>query len=112
MTRFSKTCAALAAPAVAGTLGAGLFLLAVQPSEAQSRRPDTRAMTCAQVQAMIEQRGAVLLSTGEYTFDRYVANRSFCPHGEVAGNNWVPTKDKRRCLARSCVNPRAFKFND
>lgn len=69
-------------------------------------------MTCSQVQSMIERNGAVVLSTGQYTFDRYVYTRNFCQHGEVTRNQWVPTKDVARCRVRVCIDPMILKFND
>ncbi|MBG6145798.1 MAG: hypothetical protein RIE06_05300 [Roseibium album] len=95
------------------TLGSmALMAASVQPSDAQSRRPDSRAMTCSQVQSMIERNGAVVLSTGQYTFDRYVYTRNSCQHGEVTRNKWVPTKDVRQCRVRVCIDPMILKFND
>ncbi|WP_305987661.1 hypothetical protein [Roseibium sp. MMSF_3544] len=91
---------------------AGFMFLAAQPADAQSGRPDSRAMSCAQVQSMVNQRGAVVLSTGRNTFDRYVANRSYCQHGEVARNDYVPSKDSRRCFVRRCVDPQSLLFFD
>jgi hypothetical protein len=46
-------------------------------ANAQSR-PDTRAMSCPQVQATIQNAGAIVLTTGQHTYDRYVASRIYC----------------------------------
>jgi len=95
------------------TAGAGgLMALAVlQPALAQSGRPDTRSMTCGQVQSLINQRGGVVLSTGQYTFDRYVANRNFCQHGEILKYDYVPTRDNNRCFVQRCVDNHPFYFD-
>lgn len=70
---------------------------------AQGRRPDTRTMNCAQVQTMIEQRGAVVMSTGQHTYDRYVSDRFQCTfNSEVAVRAYVPASDTRSCPVRRC----------
>lgn len=96
---------------MAAAAAAALALSAVQPAAAQSGRPDTRSMSCAQVQALISQRGGVVLSTGQYTFDRYVANRNFCQHGEILKRDYVPTKDNNRCYVQRCSNNQPFYFD-
>jgi len=40
-------------------------------------------MTCAQAQALVTTTGAIVMSTGQYTYERFVAHRGFCRHGEV-----------------------------
>lgn len=90
-------------PVFAAAAATGLLLAAVLPATAQSRRPDTRTMTCGQVQSLINQRGAVVMSTGQNTFDRYVANRNFCQHGEVLKRDYVPTRDNNRCYVQRCA---------
>ena len=96
---------------LAACAAASLTFAAIQPADAQSRRPDSRTMTCAQVQSMIDQRGAVVLSTGQYTFDRYVSNRNFCQHGEVLRRDYVPTKDNNKCYVQRCINSSPFYFD-
>ncbi|MBO6508039.1 MAG: hypothetical protein JJ979_06085 [Roseibium sp.] len=88
--------------------GAFVSLAAIQTADAQTRRVDSRSLTCSQVQSMINQRGAVLLSTGQYTFDRYVSNRNQCQHGEVLYRDTVPTKDNGRCRVQRCADD--FRF--
>ncbi len=88
--------------------GIALTLAAVQPSLA---RPNSTSMTCAQVQSMIGQQGAVVLSTGQYTFDRYVSNRNFCQHGEVLRRDYVPTRDARKCQVNRCIDFQTLKWN-
>jgi hypothetical protein len=89
-------------------LSAAFTLTAIQSSDAQSRRVDSRSRTCAQVQSLIDQHGAVLLSTGVHTFDRYVSNRNQCQHGEVLLREYVPTKDTGRCRVQRCAED--FRF--
>ncbi|MHA7774933.1 hypothetical protein [Roseibium sp. M-1] len=74
-------------------------------------RPNSNAMTCAQVQSMINQNGAVVLSTGQYTFDRYVSNTNFCQHGQITRWDYVPTKDARKCRVSRCIDPQPWRFD-
>lgn len=94
------------------TVGAalGLAIIWSLPAEAQARRANSTSMTCAQVQNMIAQRGAVVMNTGPNTFDRYVSGRGFCQISEYARADNVPTKDNPKCQVRRCVNttPRSF----
>jgi len=92
-------------------LAGGAVLSGTTVSEAQSGRPNSTAMTCTQVQSMITQRGGVVISTGQYTFDRYVANRNFCQHGEILRKDYIPTRDNNRCYVQRCVNPQPWRYN-
>lgn len=81
-------------PALAA--GAALTALALTCATAQAR-PDTRSMSCAQAQAFIQQNGAVVMSTGPYTYSRFVADRRYCPHYEILKPNYGPTRDNPQC---------------
>ena len=89
----------------------GALLAAPTLAVAQSGRPNTTTMSCGQVQSLIKQRGGVVLSTGRYTFDRYVDNRSFCQHGEITQRDYVPTRDNNRCLVWRCANPQPWRYD-
>jgi hypothetical protein len=68
-------------------------------------RPDTRAMTCAQTQALIQSNHAAVLTTGANTYDRFV--RQFgneCDWPEVSISTTVPTKDGG-CRVYRCEEP-------
>lgn len=66
-------------------------------------RPDTRSMTCAQAQAFVQQRGAVVMSTGQYTYDRFVASRAYCMRDEIVKPLYAPTRDTAQCpVAYEC----------
>jgi hypothetical protein len=72
-------------------------------AHAQGRRPDTRTMSCEQVQSLIGARGAVVMSTGQHTYDRYVTDRFQCMlSGEVAVRAYVPATDAARCPVWRC----------
>jgi hypothetical protein len=68
-------------------------------------RPDTRTMTCAETQALIQSRHAVVLTTGANTYERYV--RQFgneCDAPYVPMVDYVPTRDGQ-CMVYRCEEP-------
>ncbi|RAZ77320.1 hypothetical protein DPM35_12655 [Mesorhizobium atlanticum] len=68
-------------------------------------RPDTREMTCAQTQALIQSRHAVVLTTGANTYERYV--RQFgneCDAPYVPMVDYIPASDGR-CMVYRCEEP-------
>lgn len=69
---------------------------------AQGKRPDARTMDCDQVQEMIHTRGAVVLTTGQHTYDRYVADGRYCSMGEVALYQTIRTRDTSQCVVHAC----------
>ena len=54
-------------------------------------------MSCAQARALIQWQGAIVLSTGPYTYDRFVRDQGFCPLADVAEQTWEPTADVQLC---------------
>lgn len=75
------------------------------PAMAQNR-PDTRAMSCDEVRATIAARGAVVMTTGRHTFDRYVTDTRHCAPPEIALVTTVPTRDVAQCMVYACrANP-------
>jgi hypothetical protein len=70
---------------------------AATPASAQSR-PDSLTMTCSAAQALVRERGAVVIGTGPNVFDRYVADRRFCMPTQVTQNAFIATRDNRNCL--------------
>lgn len=70
-------------------------------------RPSTLNMTCAQAAATVAARGAVVLSTGVHTFDRFVAHNGFCLPGEYTKAANAPTLDTPYCtLGYTCEHRR------
>jgi hypothetical protein len=68
-------------------------------------RADTRNVTCAELQQMIQSRHAVVLTTGPNTYDRFV--RQFgneCDWPQVPMSAYVQTRDGRCPLFR-CNDP-------
>ena len=73
------------------------LLLTATTALAQSR-PSTLGMSCRTAAGLVASRGAIRLSTGPHTFDRYVRDRSFCELDENIEPRWEPTADMRQCF--------------
>ncbi len=90
------------------TLAAGAMLCTAGTAFA---RPDTRAMTCAETQALIQSRHAVVLTTGRDTYDRFVRQYgNECDWPEVPVSMTVPTRNGE-CRVYHCAEP-VFDFPD
>jgi len=81
-------------------------------STAAFARPSTLAMTCAQAQNMVASQGAVVMSTGAHTYDRFVASPGFCEFNEWAYTASAPTKDRRNCsLGYTCSSNPPLEYD-
>jgi hypothetical protein len=70
---------------------------------AQAQRPDSRTMTCDTGRSIVAQFGSVVMTTGDFTYDRVVHNRGFCQPGQETQPAYVPTLDNPRCrVGYSC----------
>lgn len=87
---------------------ASVGILALLLSQAQPNAqalPDTRAMTCAQAQDFVLQRGAVVMATGRYTFDRFVSSKAYCTPELNLKAFYAPTADVYECpVAYRCAD--------
>jgi len=72
------------------------FILIGSDALAQSH-PLTSQMTCYGARELVAAEGAIVLSTGPTTYDRYVATVNQCALGEVLEPVWVPTADTLQC---------------
>lgn len=84
------------------------ILLLLIPDIAYAR-PDVRTMTCAQATALVRQYGAVVLTTGRYIYDRYVAGQGYCERPYIIQWAWVATSDTSRCLIGFTCEQRIFR---
>lgn len=64
-------------------------------------RPSTLGMSCADTQALVASSGAIVLSTGQHTYERYVNTLAYCLPGESLEREWVPTTDGQ-CRLKVC----------
>jgi hypothetical protein len=54
-------------------------------------------MSCGEARNLVGSTGAIVLSTGRHTFDRFVATPGFCSFGEWARPATAPTADTPQC---------------
>ena len=73
-----------------------LSLLATA-AQAQSF-PSTTGMPCSASHQLVLTQGAIVLSTGGHTYDRFVRDRSFCDVTEYAKTAYVPSRDTPVCF--------------
>lgn len=67
------------------------------------RRPDARTMNCDQIQSFIAERGAAVMTTGQYTYDRYVQDRWQCfSISEDAVRVYIAARDTAQCPVKRC----------
>ena len=88
-----------------------LGLCAAATAAQAQNRPDSRAMSCGQVQTLIEQRGAVVLTTGRHTYDRYVAGFGYCSAPYEPALTYIPAADTPQCPVYECRRQLRF-FDD
>jgi hypothetical protein len=73
-----------------------LITLSAMTSLAEAR-PNTTTMSCGEAAATVARAGAIVLTTGEHTYERFVAASTFCLGGEIAESGIAPTADSERC---------------
>jgi hypothetical protein len=82
-------------------LTSAAILLMASAAQAQVG-PSTLSMTCAQAAALVASRGAVVLSTGATTYDRFVQHSGFCVYGDREDLAWIATRDLPQCPLKVC----------
>jgi len=69
-------------------------------------RPDLRTMTCAQAQNLVQQRGQVVMTTGQHTYSRFVSRQNYCDSWERLFTQYGKTRDNPKCpVAYECKEP-------
>ncbi len=90
-----------------------VVLVGLSSAAGAQERPSSVTMTCQQAAGLVSTRGALVLGTGRFTYDRFVRDRSFCEPTEVAANAFVPTRDNPECLVGyRCIEPGRDEFGD
>ena len=74
-----------------------MLMLAADLALAQPR-PSTVNRPCSASRHDVIANGAIVLGTGGYTYDRFVRDSSFCPHGDILDPAWVPSRDTASCF--------------
>lgn len=75
-----------------------VIVAAITTSAAAQPRPSSVQMSCRQAAGLVASQGAIVLGTGGYTYDRFVADRRFCLRSEVTEPAWVPSADTPQCF--------------
>ena len=68
-------------------------------------RPNTTTMSCGQAAATVARAGAIVLTTGDHTYERFVAASTFCLGGEIVEPGIAPTADSERCQVGYICRP-------
>ena len=76
----------------------------IATTAAVAARPSTLGMSCQQAQNLVATQGAVVMTTGPHTFQRFVSSAGYCKIAEWAEPASAPTKDARHCpLGYTCT---------
>lgn len=78
-------------------LAIALTICAASPCFAQ-QRPNTATMQCKAAAALVASHGAIVLSTGPSTYDRYVQDDGFCQRDEITMPAFVHSADNPQCF--------------
>ncbi|SIQ77146.1 MULTISPECIES: hypothetical protein [unclassified Bosea (in: a-proteobacteria)] len=73
------------------------FLLQTGIATAQIRA-STVDRPCEASRRDVARNGAIVLGTGGYTYDRFVADRRFCERDEFTEPAFVPSRDSQSCF--------------
>jgi len=60
-------------------------------------RPNTTTMTCAEATAAVSRAGVIVLSTGEFTYDRFVSGIQHCMPRQTTAPAIASTRDNPSC---------------
>lgn len=71
--------------------------LAAASAQAQAR-PSTVDMPCGASRQLVLKRGAIVLGTGGFTYDRFVRDQTFCDVTEYAQAAYVPSLESPACF--------------
>ena len=79
-------------------VAAALALMGLVTAAHAQIRPSTVSMPCRTSQRLVYSRGAVVLGTGGYSYDRFVRDRSLCEFNEYIQPAFVPSLDAPQCF--------------
>ena len=89
-----------------------LTMLASASGVQSQTRPQTPSMTCDQARSIVFSRGAAVLGTGGFTYDRFVRDRTFCQINETTEFAVVPTRDTPQCPIGYRCRDAEYLFDD
>ena len=71
--------------------------MAACAASSAAARPSTTTMSCGQAAATVAKAGAIVLTTGANTYERFVATSAKCLQGEFTEPATAPTTDSESC---------------
>lgn len=71
-----------------------------------AREFDTRSLTCDRANAIVSDRGAVVMNIGPSAFDRFVSSIRYCDRGELIRVRAVRAADTSSCDLKVCFRPK------
>jgi hypothetical protein len=84
-----------------------IALLALSSPVLAQSRPDTRKMSCESARGLVQTRRAVVMSTGDDIYDRFVSTAGSCNLGENAVPAYARTLDYTGChIGYTCEVPK------
>jgi len=86
------------------------IVLALLTGPTLAARPDARKMTCHEAKQLVKRRGAVVVTTGRYTYKRFVSHQRYCDYWERAASAWTKTKDNPNCRIGYFCEDRMDRF--
>ena len=90
-----------------------VLVLTLAATSIAGARPNTTAMSCAEATATVARAGSIVLSTGEFAYERFVAGIQFCMPRQQTEPGFAPTRDSRQCqVGFVCRRPNWFPDND
>ena len=72
--------------------------IAAATSVSAQPRPNTTTIACSAIVSLVTARGAVVLSTGPNSYDRFVADGSFCDRGQGVEPAFERAADRGQCF--------------
>jgi hypothetical protein len=94
-------------------IGLALGTALISTAAAAQPRPSTVEMTCAEGARVVASRGAIVLGTGGFTFDRFVSDRRFCAINQTTEPAWAPVRDNPQCfIGYRCKEPNSEPHGD
>jgi hypothetical protein len=81
-----------------GKVAIALAISLVTASAQAQTRPSTVNMSCGASRQLVFARGAIVLGTGGFTYDRFVRDQTFCDVTEYAQAAYVPSIETPVCF--------------
>ena len=77
---------------------AAVGAIAAATSVSAQPRPNTTTISCSAIGSLVAARGAIVLGTGPNSYDRFVADGSFCDRGQGLEPAFERAADTAQCF--------------